>query len=328
MKFFRDNFAYLLLAVIAVVLILVTVSLQVAIFSTQTTEAAQSNQGLLYTIRQQLAEFILPNTETAVTSTTATVGQPAPDAVALPTNTPNIIVVQPSPLPPTPTTAVLPATATSDPATATLLPGAYDVNAVATRLAAPTIPSAQVASPPVAPALPTPTLPPLPTVATNVIPSTGTPERAVDFRLGYVSSNVDCTAVTELMKLILEQEFALQIAMIPFADPATLFAKLADKAEAERVDLSFCYVDPDDRSYLQKYFGFVIFIGSGYRQFNNQKFMIMSNAAVKSPIERGAPCLYRFLINLNLTDVELRAGDVTSWYQAHAEQVASWTRCE
>jgi type II secretory pathway pseudopilin PulG len=322
MKFFRDNFAYLLLVVIALVLILVTVSLQVAIFSTQTTEVAQSNQGLLYTIRQQLAEFILPNTETPVTTTTATVGQPAPAAVALPTSTPNIIVVQPSPLPPTPTILVVPATATNDPATATLLPGAYDVNAVATRLAAPTVTSAQVA-PPVAP-----TVSALATLATDATPSAGTSERTADFRLGYVASNADCTAVTELMKLILEQEFALQIATIPFAESATLFAKLADKVEAERVDLSFCYVDPDDRSYLQQYFGFLIFIGSGYRQFDNQKFMIMSNAAVKSPIERGAPCLYRFLTNLNLADVELSAGNMAGWYQTHAEQVASWTRCE
>jgi len=54
----------------------------------------------------------------------------------------------------------------------------------------------------------------------------------------------------------------------------------------------------------------------------------MSNAAVKSPIERGNPCLYRFLVNLNLNDVDLAAGDAAGWYQTHAEQVATWTRCE
>lgn len=329
MKFFRDNFAYLLLAVIAFILIFVTVSLQVTIFSTQGTDEAQRNQGLFYNVRQRLAELILPNTETPVTTTTATVGQPAPAAVALPTTTPNIIVVQPSPLPPTPTTLVTPATATGDPATATLLPGAYDVNAVATRLAAPTVTSALHSAPLVAS---TATSPPMnsPTATTPAANSAAvnTPGVAVDFRIGYVTADPGCVAVTDLMKLILEREFALQIATVSFPDKATLFEKLADKAPTERVDLSFCYTDPDDRSYLQKYFGFMILIGSGYRQLNNQKFIIMSNAAVKSPIERGNPCLYRFLINLHLDDVDLSTGDAATWYQTHAEQVAEWVRCQ
>lgn len=340
MKFLRDNLAYFLLAVIALILILVTLSLQVAIFSTQPTGEAQSDQGLLYTLRQQLAELIQPNGEPPLTSTTATVGQPASTAFTLPTNTPNVIVVQPPPLP-TPTTivvqatatsepatatSVIQATATSDPATATLLPGAYDVNAVATRLAAPTATAASSAAQPVAPT-PLLTTPPTQALPATTAP-TNTPAVATDFRIGYVATNQECAAVTALMKLILEGEFALQITTVPFPDTASLFEKLADKAPADRVDLSFCYTDPDDRSYLQKYFGFVIFIGSGYRQLNNQKFMIMSNAAVKSPIERGNPCLYRFFINLNLNDIDLSAGDIDGWYQTHAEQVENWTRCE
>lgn len=326
MKFLRDNLAYLLLAIIALILILVTLSLQVAIFSARPAGEAQSEQGLLYTLRQQLADLIQPNGEPPLTSTTATVGQPASTTVVLPTNTPNVIVVQPPPLPPTPPTSVIQATATSDPATATLLPGAYDVNAVATRLAAPTATAAASAAQPVAPT-PLPTKPPTQAQPATTAPTTPTTV-AADFRIGYVATNQECAAVTALMKLILEGEFDLQIATVSFPDTASLFEKLADKAPAERADLSFCYTDPDDRSYLQKYFGFVIFIGSGYRQLNNQKFMIMSNAAVKSPIERGNPCLYRFFINLNLNDIDLSADDIAGWYQTHTEQVANWTRCE
>lgn len=337
MKFFRDNFAYMLLAIIALVLILVTVSLQMAIFSTQSTGEAQSNQGWLYTMRLRLAELIQPNTETPVTTTTATVGQPAPTAIVLPTNTPNIIVVQPSPLPPTPTTPVIPATATlvepatatSSPATATLLPGAYDVNAVATRLAAPTVTSALHNASSAVPTATTPvTASPTVTTSANNTISANSADVAADFQIGYVTTNPDCVAVTDLMKLILEREFALQITTVPFPDTAALFEKLANKAQSERVDLSFCYTDPDDRSYLQKYFGFMILIGSGYRQLNNQKFIIMSNAAVKSPIERGNPCLYRFLLNLKLDDVDLSASDAATWYQNHAEQIAEWARCQ
>lgn len=319
MKFLRNNFAYIFLALIAVVLIFVTISLQVSILST---EEAQTNRGLFYTLRQQLAELIRPATDTPITTTTATVGQPTAMAVAAPTNTPNVIIIQPSPLPATPTTAPILPTATTVAATTATettvqVPGLSNASALATRLAAPTATSR----------IATTALPPAPT-ATAMPAPLNTPLVDVDFRIGYVEDNPDCVAITDLMKLVLEREFNLRIATVPFPDAAALFAKLATKTAAERVDLSFCYVDPSDRSYLQQYFGFMIFIGSGYRQVNNQRYIIMSNAAVKSPIERGNPCLYRFLTNLNLTEIDLRAGDVAAWYQSHAEQVATWTRCE
>ena len=334
MKFLRNNFAYILLALIAVVLIFVTISLQVAILSTGETPNSRS---IFYTLRQQLAELIQPATDTPGT-TLATVGQPTATVAVVPTNTPNVIIVQPSPLPATPTTALALPTATmvaaTNPTMTTVqVPGISNASALATRLAAPT------ATPLVA----TTALPPVPT-ATLALPPQNTPTdtpqntptdtsqniplAAADFRIGYVEGDPECGAITALMQLVLEREFNLRIATVPFAEPADLFAQLASKLAEERVDVSFCYRDPRDRSYLQQYFGFMIFIGSGYRQVDDQKYIIMSNAAVKSPIERGNPCLYRFLTNLNLTDVDLRSGDVAAWYQSHADQVASWTRCE
>ena len=326
MKFLRNNLAYIVLGLIALVLIFVTISLQVAILSTGET---QNNRGILYTLRQQLAELIQPAVDTPVT-TSATVGQPTATAVILPTNTPNVIVLQPSPLPATPTTVVsvptaTAAAATSATGTAIQVPGISNASALATRLAAPTATTANE----LAVATPAPTataLPPAPNTPTNV--PADTPPPAADFRIGYVTDNPDCVAVTDVMKVVLEREFNLHIATVPFADAAALFAQLATKTAAEQVDLSFCYMDPRDRSYLQQYFGFMIFIGSGYRQLDNQKYIIMSNAAVKSPIERGNPCLYRFLTNLNLTDVDLGSGDAETWYQTHTDLIATWTRCE
>lgn len=303
MKFLRDNFAYILLALIAVVLILVTLSLQVAILSTQASGENQGERSILYRLRQQVAELISPATDTPTTAL-----QPAPPVVSLPTNTPVVIVVQPTPAPPTATTApVLPT------ATATLLP------ALAVQAATPTT---ALVAPPATSAPPTPMAtanPPLPTA---------TPIAVVDFRLGYVDSNRDCTAITQLMQLVLEDRFNLRIATVAFPDAASLFEKLAAKAGAERVDLSFCYVDPTDRSYLQEYFGFMIFIGSGYLQVGDQKFIIMSNAAVKSPIERGNPCLYRFFTGLNLSATDFGNEEITTWYENNASLIDSWVRCE
>jgi hypothetical protein len=289
MKFLRGNFAYILLALIAVVLIFVTISLQVTILSTQGSSATSENRGILYTVRQQLAELILPATDgppTASQPTTAT-------TLLDPTNTPIVIVVQSTPALPTPTATPV------EPIPTVVV----QVNA------------------------PTATLAPAATATSPVLP-TSTPIPKVDFRLGYVTNNHECAAITELMSLVLERNFNLSVATIAFPDAASLFAKLAAKTETERVDLTFCYIDPADRSYLQKYFGFMIFVGSGYRQVDNQKFIIMSNAAVKSPIERGNPCLYRFLTSLNLNNVDFDSGTMAAWYENNAEQVNRWTRCE
>jgi hypothetical protein len=302
MKFLRDNFAYILLALIAIVLIYVTLSLQVAILSTQSSGEAQSGRTIFYLFRQQLAELISPPTDTPTT-----VAAPTPTAVPLPSNTPIVIVVQPTPFPPTATTAPLAPTST---ATFPPLPTQTETPALAF----------------VAPSA-TPALPTMAPTATLPAP-TATPIGEVDFRLGYVDRNRDCTAMTELMQLVLERKFNLRIAAVAFPDAASLFAKLAAKSEAERVDLSFCYMDPTDRSYLQKYFGFIIFIGSGYRQVGDQKFIIMSNAAVKSPIERGNPCLYRFFTSLNLSTTDFGTENMTTWYENNASLIDGWVRCE
>ncbi|MEZ4727876.1 MAG: hypothetical protein R3E79_12170 [Caldilineaceae bacterium] len=334
MKFLRNNFAYIVLALVAIVLIFVTISLQVAILSTQPVRTEQGAQAVFSRLRQQLATWISPATDTPTGA-----GQPAVTAVVLPTrvllaptdtpmgptNTPMVIVLQPTPLPltltatPTPSNPVATATANF------VLTFQARTSNVATRIALPTATGGTTTAPlpPVAAAAPTPLLP----LITSPLP-TPTPAVAVDFRLGYVDRNSGCAAVTALMQLVMEREFDLQIATVAFPGTDSLFEKLAAKTAAEHIDLSFCYTDPVDRPYLQKYFGFIIFIGSGYRQVADQKFIIMSNAAVKSPIERGNPCLYRFFTNLNLNDFDFNSEDVATWYAHNVDTIASWVRCE
>lgn len=306
MKFFRDNFAYIILALIAVILIFVTLSLQVAILSTQSSSEGQENRTILYRLRQQLAELILPATDTPTTAI-----QPAP--LAAPTNTPVIIVVQPTPAPATATTTPL-----------VLTPTPPLLVALTTQVATPT--TAFVA--PSATPSPSATMSATPSPSPTVLLPTSTPLVAVDFQLGYIDNNRDCTAVTELIQLVLERKFNLRIATVAFPDAAALFEKLAANAASEHVDLSFCYIDPLHRNYLQQYFGFLIFIGSGYRQVGDQKFIIMSNAAVKSPIERGNPCLYRFFTALDLTTINFATEAMTAWYENNADLIDSWARCE
>ncbi|MBX3012142.1 MAG: hypothetical protein KF832_11580 [Caldilineaceae bacterium] len=260
MKFLRDNAAYLLLAFVALLLLLVTLNLQMVIWVRQSQGEAQNTRGILYTVRQQLADLIAPASDPPLSRV-----EPTATALTVPSPTPVVIVVAPT------VVATLP-----------------------------------------------PAVPPSPTLVTMA---------AADVRLGYVAQNQECVAATELVTLILERDFNLRVAPVAFPDAATLYATLAAKSETERVDLTLCYADPTDRAYLQEYFGLMVFVGSGYRQVENQKFIVTSNAAVKSPIERGNPCLYRFLTHLDLNGVDWRTGDAASWYQTQLDRFTPLTQC-
>lgn len=192
-------------------------------------------------------------------------------------------------------------------------------------------------SPP-APATPTPMAPtglpptPLPaatpTMAVAPLAANTVAPAAVDFRLAYLENHSECRAVTTMMQLVMERNFGLRVATVGFADEERLFTALAAKDPATRMDLTFCYIDPAHRAYLQRYFGFVIFIGSGYYQADNGKLIVMSNAAVKGPIERGNGCFYRFLVNLDLNGTALAAVDPASWYEQNRTNLESLTTCQ
>jgi len=206
---------------------------------------------------------------------------------------------------------------------------------------APPVSTPPLATPPPippTPVLPTPVLPTpvpptpvaptaTPTVASAPLATNPAAPTAVDFRLAYLENQPECQAITTMMQLVMERNFGLRVATSAFADDDTLFAALAAKDPATRMDLTFCYRDPAHRTYLQRYFGFVIFIGSGYYQADNGKLIVMSNAAVKGPIERGNGCFYRFLVNLDLNGVPLTELDPAVWYEQNRTNLETLTTC-
>lgn len=446
MNFLRENLAYILLALVAIILVLVTISLQAMILSTQPNGgAAQEGKGIVYLFRQQLAQWILPATDTPLAASLPNPTSPAP--APPPTNTPIVIVVQPTV---TSTSIVLPTTmpttsaisqAVSTPATQpitgsaasafeqllkasnvtmsednTLLAVAVTNNRLAIGLlenatytehqsalrrvnlqadgavlltldqalsivvskqntfvdnltldelrfaftsaqswsdirpdwpaepikrAIPAVqtaafaafidtvfsssPSTQITT---SEALPTPTATALPaptTVATE--PTTPTVSAPVDLLLGYVERDA-CPFVTEVVALALERELKLRIERVPYSTAEALFAALAATDATKKVDLTLCYTDPDDRAYLQKYFGFIIFVGGGYRKVDAKRYLVVSNAPVKSRIERKDPCLYSLLTKLNFAEADLTDQTASFWYDNHIDLVHSWTQCK
>jgi ABC-type phosphate transport system substrate-binding protein len=175
-----------------------------------------------------------------------------------------------------------------------------------------------------------PTGPAVPTAATPTSAPVGSGvflNNQPDVRLGYVDRGDNCAINTALAALIMEQRFGLRVTAVAFPDAEALFKALSAKVADERVDLTFCYHEPADRSYRQRYFSYTEFIGSGYQQTASERYVIVSNNTVKAPLERTNVCLYRFLNSLNWNELDLQNQDLMLWYAANQSLIDSWASC-
>lgn len=154
-----------------------------------------------------------------------------------------------------------------------------------------------------------------------------------DVRLGYVEQDSVCATNNALAALIMERKYGLRVTSLPFPNIDELFAALSSKDANQRVDLTFCYKDPADRSVRQRYFSYTEFIGSGYQTDGAERYVIVSNSNVKTPLERSNACLYQFLNRMNWNDVNWESvgadfTDILPWYEANLTLIDRWTSCD
>ncbi|MFN8493816.1 MAG: hypothetical protein U0350_39825 [Caldilineaceae bacterium] len=311
MKSLKENLPYVLLILVAFGLIFTTIRLQALIMSTRSDPGTgQASPGLLTTLRQQIAFAIMPLTDTptitpvpptatATVTFTPTPPPPTPvppSATPLPTLTP--MPVPPTPAPPSPAalpteTAVLPATAApSSPTTVILVP---------------------TFTPTAVPPTPAPT---------------NTPTPAPDLRLGYLERGDGCGVITEIVQLMLENNLKYRVERVAFTDSTALFAQVASTDAQTKVDWTMCYTDPDDRSYLARYSGFLVVIGGVYGQPAGKNHLIMSNGPFKRELQQNKRCVLELLKDFKLEASSLQGQSAQAWLNNHSEQVQTWTHCQ
>lgn len=149
-----------------------------------------------------------------------------------------------------------------------------------------------------------------------------------DLRLGYIDRGLNCSLMSEISALVLEKQFALNVETIEYETLDDLFALLASTKESEKIDLTLCFLDPTDRSYISKYFGFTKQLGGAYWQNDSNKLLIMANASIVAPLEKEQPCIYNFFrqIRFNSDDFE-DAIDASTWIQNNRAKIREWTAC-
>lgn len=291
MKFIRENGVYIVLALIAVVLIFVTVMLQAAILATQPDANAGNESGIWYTVRKQFADLILPATNVP------TLAQSAPSNTPIlppPTFTPAMIILQATvaapptetstktPLLPTLTLTVALPTSTEPPPTATI---------------APTIVTTDTATP------------------TVVTPA--------DLAIGFVRRDRDCTVMTEIAAQLLRDQFMLTVATQLFDSPVQLFDALA----AQQVDLTLCYTDPEDRSLMRTRLGLIRQIGGQHYSGDGYKLQIWANGNSRATLRDDHRCVLDFLEKIDFTAQNPQGQDPATWLQNNQSVVDGWLTC-
>lgn len=245
-----------------------------------------------------------------------------------------------------PTSTIAPATATLEPPTATLAPPTVTLEPPTATLAPPTAtlePPTATLEPPTA-TLEPPTLTPSSIITTALVvaataSATITPTQAtaptatatsiapVDLRLGYVDRDEHCRLVTELVALVLEQKLGVTVALVHFNSVDDLFTAVASSSTNASVELTFCYIDPDDRNYLQAYGSKIRFVGGHYAENKQTRLYAVSNSVIIVPLKEKHPCVHAFLKNLELGDIQALPQDPAQWLEKNSERVREWSQC-
>lgn len=173
-----------------------------------------------------------------------------------------------------------------------------------------------------------PALVPTPTVADTPPTATSAPVSTADLILGVNQQYAACTFFTEVVAQSLRNDLDLTVEIVDFPNADDLYAALADRQNVRTVDLTVCFADPQDRSYLRDYFGFIKPIGEIYWRGSDLRFQLLGNSSVIAALERDQVCAYRFMKNLQFADDAVPTQDPTQWLADNSELVSQWTSCE
>jgi hypothetical protein len=174
-----------------------------------------------------------------------------------------------------------------------------------------------------------PTAPPTATAAEPAVATaTAAPSvTSAELVLGVTKENPECLFFTDVVKQITEGELGLTVAKVDYMTSADMYAALAARQEQRTADLTLCFTDPKDRSFLREYFGFIRPLGDVWGN-DGMQLQIVSNSGLLTELEREQVCLYRLLKNLDFTGNDLPKQNPTQWVLENAELVDRWASCE
>jgi hypothetical protein len=129
-------------------------------------------------------------------------------------------------------------------------------------------------------------------------------------------------------KEILERELQLSVSLVEFTSTDDLYLALSNRQKERQVDVSLCFVDPRDRTYLRQYFGFIKQLSEIYWQNGTTRLQIITNSGLVAKFQQEQPCVYRLFKNLRFEGAELPTQDPIQWVESNNDLVQRWTGCQ
>ena len=153
------------------------------------------------------------------------------------------------------------------------------------------------------------------------------PSGEADLTFAVAERSVDCSLLTEAIQMTMETRLGMSVELVEFDSADSLFAALSEG----EVDMTLCFVDPEDRSQISGEnngrIGYMRQVGSAIWDSGYGKLQIWGFGAAKSDLRSSHPCALTLLEKFTVIDGNLNAANAEEWLANNAENIANWSTC-
>ena len=170
------------------------------------------------------------------------------------------------------------------------------------------------------------TAPPKPTVAptrTKKPRKTATATVVPDLRFGMFLRQHHCDFYTKVIARILEEEMNLTVEIVQYTGSPALYDDLADA----NLDYSLCHGGAEDRSFLEKHYGFISILDNRFVDENGISMQVMVPTKKAKALHKQYACVESLLDKMSFSIAEsLRPVD--EWFAKNSYLISDWTKCK
>jgi len=292
----RNNFLYILLGFIAIILIGLTIGLQFMLFTERSAEQSTAAVGQPSMADSERLDLANDADERAVSM-----------VINTPTSTPVVVTIQSA------DSADNPVSDPIDPTSTVVSQAGSDQLSLTETDVAIAATSTSV--------VPTKTVGPIAATSTSVVPA--------DFVFGYIEGRAECNLVTNIVADLFD-EWNWSTQRVRFSNIEKIFdSALYEGDDAARLDMTFCYRDPEDRNQFLAQNGTDLeLISSGYTKIDGQRYYILAHSSVPVQLRYENTCILNFLRELEIdSSTFATVSSAPEWIAQNIDLVQSWGTC-
>lgn len=167
-----------------------------------------------------------------------------------------------------------------------------------------------------------------PTAVVAAAPPTDTPILAKIIHLGIMQrAENDCIFPSEIAVQVWQEALGIEVSVEEFTTTDDLFRALAVADDPQHIDVTLCYVDPGDRTYLRQYPGALQIIGDAFWETADSKLLAMRSGTPAAVDIEVDTCINNYLRNQIYELTTINDLTATEWLTANREIAIGWLGC-